>query len=103
MYSGNHGTHPLHTIINAAVCLSMIRAFPCVRRGVRKNQADAVVGPTIRSLPYQSLAPVHKSLLLADLHVVTMEDKVVGITPPGAKINDALAVGRPIMFVGPEK
>ncbi|MEO0812675.1 MAG: hypothetical protein AAFY60_07415, partial [Myxococcota bacterium] len=42
------------------------------------------------------------SLSAADLHVVTMGDAMVGITHP-CKIYTAMAVGRPLLAVAPER
>jgi hypothetical protein len=53
------------------------------------------------SLPFQPRERVGETLSAADVHVVTMGNDLVGIVHP-CKIYGALAVGRPILFVGPE-
>ena len=55
----------------------------------------------ILCLPYQPLAELAGSLSAADLHVVVMGDPFVGLIHP-CKIYNALAVGAPILYVGPE-
>jgi putative colanic acid biosynthesis glycosyltransferase WcaI len=105
MYSGNHGpSHPLATILAAAEQLrgDPRFVFVFVGGGVGKRDVEAIAGPAIRSLPYEPLATLHESLSAADVHVVTMGDAVVGINHP-SKIYDALAVGRPILFIGPSE
>src|SRR6185369_14246529 len=49
----------------------------------------------------QPLAELAGSLSAADLHVVVMGDAFVGLVHP-CKIYNTLAVGAPILYVGPE-
>ena len=56
----------------------------------------------LRSLPFQLLDSLRSSLGAADVHAVSMGDEVVGIVHP-CKIYGAMAVGRPILFFGPER
>lgn len=105
MYSGNHSAaHPLDAVLAAAAQLRddprLLFAF--VGGGVGKGAVDAVAGPTIRSLPYQPLAGLRTSLSAADVHLVVMGDEVVGINHP-CKVYGAMAVSRPILFVGPSE
>jgi colanic acid biosynthesis glycosyl transferase WcaI len=105
MYSGNHGpSHPLRTLLTAATELrdDPRFVFAFVGGGVGKKDVDEVAGGSIVSLPYQPFETLHESLAAADVHAVTMGDDVVGINHP-SKIYDALAAGRPILFVGPER
>ena len=104
MYSGNHGpSHPLTTLLSAARELrdDPRFVFAFVGGGVGKKDVDEIAGGSIVSLPYQPFDTLHESLSAADVHAVTMGDDVVGINHP-SKIYDALAAGRPILFVGPE-
>ncbi len=57
--------------------------------------------PNILCLPYQPLAELAGSLSAADLHVVVLGDPFVGLIHP-CKIYNALAVGAPILYIGPE-
>jgi hypothetical protein len=103
MYSGNHSVaHPLDAVLRAATRLRddprLLFAF--VGGGLGKAAVDAIAGPTIRSLPYQPLAELRTSLSAADVHLVAMGDEVVGINHP-CKVYGAMAVSRPILFVGP--
>ncbi len=103
MYSGNHAlAHPLDTALAAAVRLRedpRLR-FVFVGGGATKPKVEAVTGPSIRSLPYQPLETLADSLSAADVHLVVMGNEVVGINHP-CKVYGAMAVSRPILFVGP--
>ncbi len=103
MYSGNHGpSNPFSTVLEAA---SRLRdeprlAFLFVGGGVGKREVEAAGLPNVISLPYQPLATLHESLSAADVHLVTLGDDVVGIVHP-CKVYGAMAVARPILFLGP--
>ncbi|MCA9293111.1 MAG: glycosyltransferase family 4 protein [Phycisphaerales bacterium] len=107
MYSGNHGfATPVDTMLKAAEALEdepRIQ-FMFVGGGVRKKEIDAALQerarPNVRSLPYQPMETLRHSLSAADLHLVAMEARVVGINHP-CKIYGAMAVGRPILLLGP--
>lgn len=107
MYSGNHAIqHPLDTLLASAEKLvddDRIR-FVFIGGGAGKVSVDdrrARGAPNILSLPFQPLEFVGESLAAADVHVVSMGNEVVGIVHP-CKVYGALAVGRPIIFFGPE-
>ncbi len=108
MYSGNHALqHPLSTLLAAAGRLADDPrfVFVFVGGGAGKKAVDELIrlGATnILSLPFQPLETVGVSLSAADIHVVTMGDEVVGIVHP-CKIYGAMAVGRPVLFFGPDK
>ena len=108
MYSGNHALqHPLDTLLAAARLLAADRRVVLVfiGGGAGKAAVDRAVAEgagNIVSLPFQPLAEIGESLAAADVHVVTMGDEVVGIVHP-SKIYGAMAVGRPILFFGPEE
>jgi hypothetical protein len=51
-------------------------------------------------LPYQPIAKLAASLSGADLHVVVMGDKYVGIVHP-CKIYNVLAANRAFLYIGP--
>jgi colanic acid biosynthesis glycosyl transferase WcaI len=55
----------------------------------------------ILCLPYQPLHELSGSLSAADLHVVVMGDPFVGLIHP-CKIYNVLAVGAPVLYIGPE-
>jgi colanic acid biosynthesis glycosyl transferase WcaI len=108
MYSGNLSpTHPLDTILDAAEAMrdDTTVAFVFVGGGLGAKRVEAFIDehalPNARRLPYQPLEMLPHSLAAADVHVVTMGNPMVGIVHP-CKVYGALAVGRPVLFVGPE-
>ncbi len=103
MYSGNHSpSNPLTTALRAAERLAddPRLVFLFVGGGVGKREVEASGSLNLRSLPYQPLDQLRYSLSAADVHLVTMGDEVVGIVHP-CKIYGALAVARPVVFLGP--
>ncbi len=105
MYSGNHGpSNPITTVLQAAQRVSDLAElrFLFIGGGIGKREVDEAAGPAIRSLPYQPLDQLKFSLSAADVHLVTVGDFIVGIVHP-SKVYGALAVGRPILLVGPEE
>ncbi|MFW6335767.1 MAG: glycosyltransferase family 4 protein [Phycisphaeraceae bacterium] len=108
MYSGNLSpTHPLDTILEAAKAMrdDANIAFVFVGGGLGAKQVEAFLAEHELSnallLPYQPLEMLPHSLAAADVHVVAMGDAMVGVVHP-CKVYGALAVGRPVLFVGPE-
>lgn len=107
-YSGNHAMqHPLTTVLEAARHFELegdLR-FVFIGGGAGKAAVDTRVqagAPNIRSLPFQPLADIHASLGAADVHIVSMGKDVVGIVHP-CKIYGVLAIGRPVLFLGPRQ
>jgi len=106
MYSGNHAiTSPIATLLQAAERLRGRRdiVFVFVGGGVRKREVDKAISegaPNVVSLPYQPLESLGYCLSAADVHVVTLDRRAVGIVHP-CKVYGAMATGRPILFVGP--
>ncbi|MGA3087530.1 MAG: glycosyltransferase family 4 protein [Terriglobales bacterium] len=107
MYSGNHSPcHPLDTLLAAAERLRERDeiAFCFVGGGsefrkVQERARDRGLS-NILCLPYQPLNRLSASLSAADLHVVVMGDKFVGIVHP-CKVYNVLAVGVPFLYIGP--
>lgn len=107
MYSGNHSpVHPLDTLMQAAEQLRAERdiVFCFVGGGsefVRvKKWAAATGNPQVLCLPYQPLAELSASLSAADAQVVVMGDAMLGLVHP-CKIYNMLAVGAPVIYIGP--
>lgn len=105
MYSGNHGpSNPIGTMLEALVRLQgeprLVGMF--IGGGIGKRDVEARRSDTIRSLPYQPLDQLRYSLSAADAHLVTVGNEIVGIVHP-SKVYGALAVGRPIVLVGPAR
>jgi glycosyltransferase involved in cell wall biosynthesis len=107
MYSGNHSpANPLDTLLAAAARLKDdpdVR-FAFVGGGLAKRDVEGAVAreglTNVLSLPYQPLAALGHSLGAADVHVVSLGEPMVGIIHP-CKVYGAMAVGRPILFLGP--
>ena len=70
-------------------------------------QARAALGGSrgkrdnVLCLPYQPLAQLSASLSAADAHVVVMGDAMLGLVHP-CKIYNILAVGAPVIYIGPK-
>jgi glycosyltransferase involved in cell wall biosynthesis len=107
MYSGNHGIQtPLKTLLDAALTLADQDdlLFVFIGGGVGKHDVDCRLAEgarNIRSLPFQPLSRIGTSLSVADVHVVSLADSAVGVIHP-CKIYGAMAIGRPVLFFGPE-
>ena len=107
MYSGNHTpTNPLTTLLEAA---GQLRDDPGMRflfvgGGAGKAEVERFLEEralsNLMSLPYQPLADLSASLTAADVHVVSLGENMVGIVHP-SKVYGAMAVGRPILYLGP--
>ena len=103
MYSGNHSpANPLDTIVDAAKRLEddPRLLFMFIGGGIGKEEIDRSAGKNVISLPYQPRGELRNSLSAADVHIVTIGDAVPGIVHP-SKVYGAMAVGRPILLVGP--
>ena len=57
--------------------------------------------PNVVILSYQPVEKLSAALSAADLHVVVMGDPFVGTIHP-CKVYNALAVGAPLLYLGPE-
>lgn len=109
MYSGNHSlVHPLDTLL-AGIRAHKERtelAFLFVGGGRGKVAVECFISTectkNVTSLPYQSLSGLSQSLSAADVHIVVMGPKMVGIVHP-CKIYGAMAVGKPVLYIGPKK
>jgi len=107
MYSGNHSpVHPLDTLLQAAETLRNKPEivfcfvggggeFERVKQWANDGKGNALC------LPYQPLNQLAASLSAADLHIVVMGDAFVGLVHP-CKIYNILAVGAPVLYIGPQ-
>src|SRR6266850_3167744 len=108
MYSGNHSpSNPLKTLLDAAIRLKDhpdIR-FLFVGGGTGKKEVEQYIKDhnlaNVISLPYQPLADLRYSLSAADVHIVSLGSDMVGIIHP-CKVYGAMAVARPVLFLGPK-
>ena len=104
MYSGNHSPcHPLDTLLSAARALETRSEieFCFVGGGSEQVKVRESGLSNVKCLPYQPLDELSNSLSAADLHVVVMGEKFVGIVHP-CKVYNILAVGGPVLYIGPE-
>ena len=108
MYSGNHSPcHPLDTLLHAAQRLAERSeiVFCFVGGGSEQAKVRRFASHSrlknVRCLPYQPLRELSSSLSAADLHVVVMGEKFVGIVHP-CKVYNIMSVGAPILYIGPE-
>lgn len=107
MYSGNHSpVHPLDTLLAAAEQLKNHAEimfcfvgggseFERVKQWVDQGKGHA------RYFPYQPLSELAASLSAADAHVVVMGEAMLGLVHP-CKIYNILAVGAPVIYIGPK-
>ena len=108
MHSGNHSpVHPLDTLMQAAARLRddprVVFCFVGGGSEFRRVEAWAVRErlTNILCLSYQPLDQLAASLSAADVQVVVMGEPFVGLIHP-CKIYNVLAVGAPVLYVGPE-
>jgi glycosyltransferase involved in cell wall biosynthesis len=112
MYSGNHSpVHPLNTLLAAAeklrdnpdIVFCFVGGgseFGKVESGKQKAERENWK-LKILCLPYQPLEELAASLSAADLHVVVMGEAMLGLVHP-CKIYNILAVGAPVLYIGPQ-
>jgi len=108
MYSGNHSPcHPLDTLLDTAFRLASRSdiAFCFVGGGSEQAKVREFTShhglKNVRCLPYQPLRELSSSLSAADLHVVVMGEKFVGIVHP-CKVYNIMSVGGSVLYIGPE-
>lgn len=109
MYAGNHSIcHPLDTLLEAAELLKEEASIVFLFIGGGERVRDVLAFKkeknlkNILYLPYQKREDLQYSLSAADLHTVVMGNPYVGIVHP-SKIYGILQIGRPFVFIGPEK
>lgn len=110
LYAGNIGrTHPMDTVLKAAheiathsndVEFAFAGKGPGYDRLAARRAAAGL--DNIRILPFQPRARLRYTMEGGDVHLVTMDKRAAGLMLP-CKFYLALAVARPVIFVGPEK
>jgi colanic acid biosynthesis glycosyl transferase WcaI len=107
MYSGNHSpANPLRTLLDATLTFrdDPNIEFLFIGGGLGKKEVEEHIQThqlkNVRALPYQPMNQLRYSLSAADVHVVSLGENMVGIVHP-CKIYGAMAVGRPILYLGP--
>jgi colanic acid biosynthesis glycosyl transferase WcaI len=109
MYSGNHSpVHPLDTLLEAAVRLQADPRFCFVfvgggsEFGRLRGAAEAQGLANVKFLPYQPIESLAWSLSAADLQAIVLGSAMVGTIHP-SKLYNILAVGSPVLYMGPEQ
>lgn len=109
MYSGNHSpVHPLDMLLEVAVrlqadprfCFLFVGGGSEFRRLRRLAEERGLAN--VKFLPYQPIESLSGSLSAADLHAVVLGSAMVGTIHP-SKLYNILAVGSPVLYVGPER
>ena len=109
MYSGNAGL--IHTFDALLEVARRLRdepgiVFRIVGGGRRMPEIKAFVAANaltnVTLHPYVEGTDLAASLAAGDLHVVTLRDALVGVAVP-SKLYSVLAVGRPVVFIGPRE
>lgn len=108
LYAGTIGkAHPLETIIEAARILNGPHPeieFVFVGEGhgfeklVRARERQGL--DNIRLIPWQPVSRLRDLMESGDLHLISMAHEAMGMLVP-CKLYSALAVGRPVVFLGP--
>lgn len=108
MYSGNHSPcHPLDTLLDAVLSLKARSeiVFCFIGGGSEQMKVREFASHhrlnSVKCLPYQLLSHLSSSLSAADLHVVVMGEKFVGIVHP-CKVYNIMSIGVPVLYIGPE-
>jgi glycosyltransferase involved in cell wall biosynthesis len=109
MYSGNAGrSHSFRAIQHA---MSALRDHPTIRflfvgGGKRGEEIDDYVDreklANVLKLPYFPRERLNDSLAMGDVHLVSLHERMAGVVVP-SKLYGAFAVGRPILYVGPQE
>ncbi len=108
MYSGNLGlAHTFDEFLEAArrlrdredIVFLFVGGGPRIAE-VRSAQQDEGL-TNIRLLDYVPRDELHRSLSVADVHLISMRAEMTGIVVPG-KLYGIMAAGRPALFVGPD-
>jgi colanic acid biosynthesis glycosyl transferase WcaI len=109
MYSGNHSpVHPLGMLLETAARLKADPRFCFVfvgggsefRRLCRLAEGQGL--DNVKFLPYQPIELLSGSLSAADLQAVVLGSPMVGTIHP-SKLYNIIAVGSPVLYVGPER
>jgi glycosyltransferase involved in cell wall biosynthesis len=108
LYSGNLGVgHEFDTFAHAARRLEAEAPevlFLFVGDGSRRGEAERLTEglSNVRFLPYQPREALSESLSAADVHLISLREGLDGLLVP-SKLYGALASGRSVFFVGPER
>jgi glycosyltransferase involved in cell wall biosynthesis len=107
MYSGNAGL--VHRFKEVREAMRRLRGHPeifflFVGGGPRRSEIEAFAKrhgiENVRYLDYFPREQLHRSLSLADVHLMTLRQQAAGVAVPG-KLYGIMAAGRPVVMVGP--
>ncbi|HRQ61895.1 MAG TPA: glycosyltransferase family 4 protein [Alphaproteobacteria bacterium] len=109
LYAGNVGmAHPAETILKAASLLEEDHPeieFVFVGDGRRienlARERDNMGLGNIRFIPYQPPHKLREVMESGDVHLIVLREEALGLMVP-SKLYSALAVGRPVIYAGPE-
>ncbi|MCD8493955.1 MAG: glycosyltransferase family 4 protein [Alphaproteobacteria bacterium] len=109
LYAGNIGrAHPVETILEAARILEEQHPeieFTFVGDGRRienlARERDRMGLGNIRFIPYQPAHKLREVMESGDVHLIALREEAMGYMVP-SKLYAALAVGRPVIYAGPE-
>jgi hypothetical protein len=108
MYSGNMSiASPLTTVVSAALRFrdDPRLVFVFIGGGLGKQEVEEAIQlyrpANMLCLPYQPLNEIKYSLSAADVHFVTLGDKMAGVIHP-CKVYGIMAAARPFIYVGPK-
>lgn len=104
MYSGNFGrAHSHREILQLAQTLRKQRVrFAFSVRGNRTDELQSAISEqhaNARLIPFADESQLEARLSAADIHIVSLREEWTGTVVP-SKFFGALAVGRPVLFVG---
>lgn len=108
LYTGNMGFgHSFDTVLDAAEILrDEPAAFLFVGGGTRlESVREAVAQRRLQNVILHGYVPKEQTpMVLASAHasLITLRDEVLGVMSP-SKLHSCLAMGLPILYVGPEK
>ncbi|TLY35811.1 MAG: glycosyltransferase family 4 protein [Nitrospirae bacterium] len=109
MYSGNLGV--VHEMDSVAQIIRQLQMMPnvCflfVGDGSGKVRLEELVRReglnNVRFVGYQEKEDLRYSLSAGDIHLVTLRSDMAGLSVP-SKVYGIMAVGRPVIFIGPEE
>lgn len=110
LYAGTAGlAHDFESVIKAAKYLQKSNPeieFVFIGKGAGLDflarERNRLGLDNIRFLPHQPIQTLRSMMAGGDVHLVTMKEKAAGLLYP-SKFYAACAVGRPVIFVGPEE
>jgi glycosyltransferase involved in cell wall biosynthesis len=108
MYSGNlglvHDHHSLLRVIRALRSMPEVR-FVFMGYGSGKERLEQWARreeiTNLKFIEYQTRQHLRYSLSAGDIHLVSLRSDMEGLSVP-SKVYGIMAVGRPVMFIGPE-